>query len=75
MPGTVRPISRTSPKGRVALLMLEGRHTYTGIAKKTRTSIYNIYKHAAELRARGFKVAKKEGIVRLLASARKVFAS
>ena len=33
-PGTVRPISKTSPKGKIALLMLEGSHTYAGMAKK-----------------------------------------
>jgi hypothetical protein len=76
MPGTVRPISRTSPKGRIALLMMEGGHTYAAMAKKTRTTIHNIYKHARELRARGFKtVGRKGGVVRLLASAKRVFAS
>ena len=74
-PGTVRPISKTSPKGKIALLMLEGSHTYAAMAKKTRTTIHNIYKHAAELRARGHKISVKNGIVRLLVSARRVFAS
>ena len=74
-PSTVRPISKTSPKGKIALLMLEGSYTYAAMAKKTRTTIHNIYKHAAELRARGHKISVKNGIVRLLASARRVFAS
>jgi hypothetical protein len=65
-PGTVRPISKTSPKGKIALLMLEGSHTYAGMAKKTRTTIHNIYQHAAELRVRGHKISVKNGIVRLL---------
>ena len=44
-PSTVRPISKTSPKGKIALLMLDGSHTYAAMAKKTRTTIHNIYKH------------------------------
>jgi hypothetical protein len=72
--GTVRPIKRTSSKGKIALLMLEGSHTYAAMAKKTRATIRNIY-HAAELRARGHQISVKDGIVRLLASAKKVFAS
>jgi hypothetical protein len=76
MPGTVRPISRKSPKGKAAALMMEGKHTYAAMAKKTRTTIHNIYKHARELRARGFKTtSRKGGVVRLLASAKKIFAS
>jgi hypothetical protein len=75
VPGTVRPIKRTSPKGKVALLMMEGRHTYAGIAKKIRTTLNNIYQHAKQLRARGHRISVKNGIVRLLASARQVFAS
>jgi hypothetical protein len=74
MPGTVRPIKRTSPKGKVALLMMEGRHSYAAIAKKTRTTLNNIYQHAKQLRARGHEIRLKDGIVRLVASAKKVFA-
>jgi hypothetical protein len=73
--GTVRPIKRTSPKGKVALLMMEGRHTYAAIARKTRTTLNNIYQHATHLRARGHKISVKNGIVKLLASAKRVFAS
>jgi hypothetical protein len=72
---TVRPIKRTSPKGKIALLMMEGRHTYAAIARKTRTTLSNIYQHATQLRARGHKISVKDGVVRLLASARRVFAS
>jgi ribonuclease HI len=68
-PSTVRPISKTSPKGKIALLMLDGSHTYAAMAKMTRTTIHNIYKHAAELRSRGHKISVKDGIVRLVASA------
>ena len=73
-PGTVRPIKRTSPKGKVALLMMEGQHSYSAIAKRTRTTLNNIYQHAKQLRARGHKISVKNGIVRLVASAKKVFA-
>jgi biotin operon repressor len=75
LPGTVRQIKRTSPKGKIALLMMEGRHSYAAIAKKTRTTLNNIYQHAKQLRAHGHKISVKDGVVRLLASAKKVFAS
>jgi hypothetical protein len=54
--GTVRPIKPVSPKGKVALLMMEGQHTYAAIAKKTRTTLNNIYQHATHMRARGHKI-------------------
>jgi hypothetical protein len=73
--GTVRPISKISPKGKIALLTLWMAVTRMRLwpRKRARPSITSI--NMAELRARGHKISVKNGVVKLLASAKRVFAS